>query len=401
MSPYTHLDLVQERYPQPGCLKVYRALRLAICARGAEVDWSDFSPLDWELLGEMAARDGVAGLLYQAWKQGQRPATAPILLVGQLGAAFTRNQAKFSEFHNELTGIIEPALRAAGQTMIVLKGAALANTLYAQPGLRPMVDMDCLVARENLSAVVAVLNKIGYTQDKDGLLVPGVAYFEYHLVMKRYGPPAFMLELHHTLIAAREESFNLDTGWFLEQTEPLSGSLLTLTPGAHLLHLVTHLMLHHGEGESDLLHFYDIHLLLEKWGARIEWAELLQAARSMNLDYAVYAALQGCAARFETRMPPMFEQPPTGQRVQPVKEFIETRQKPIPLTHTERYLKRLANRPFGMQVELALRFAFPQPEFMRRRYGLKPLWLWPLSYPLRWAIGIGQLLSMLGRKFKK
>jgi hypothetical protein len=401
MPPYSHLDLIQERYPQPGCLKVYHALRLTICGRGTELDWEDFNESDWALIGEMAARDGVAGLLYQQWKQGKRPKNAPVLLVAQLGGAFMRNQANFAAIQSELTTRIEPALKAARQTMVLLKGAALASTLYEQPGLRPMVDIDCLVDRQNLERVVSVLNNIDYAKNSDGLLIPGVAYFEYHLVMMRKGPPAFMLELHHTLMAAREEHFNLDTNWFLTQTEPLSGNLLTLTPTAHLLHLVVHLMMHHGEGESDLLHFFDIHLLLERWATRIDWDELLEAARNMNLDYVVYAALQGCTERFETKLPATFSHPPAGPRVQMVKNFIETRKKPIPPTHTERYLKKLADRPLGMQIALALRFAFPQPEFMRRRYALKPLWLWPLSYPLRWTIGLRHLFSMLLRQIKQ
>lgn len=401
MPPYSHFDLIQERYPQPNCLKVYLALRRAICKRGPEVDWVAFNPEDWALLGDMAARDGVAGLLYQTWKQGQRPKSAPPLLVAQLGGTFMRNQAHFSAIQSELNEHIEPALAATGETMIVLKGAALAGTLYELPGMRPMVDIDCFTSRASLAGVAAALNGIDYAQDNDGLLVPGVAYLEYHLVMKRNGPADFMLELHHTLLAAREEHFQIDTEWFLTQTEEFNGSLRTFTPAAHLLHLAIHLMMHHGEGESDLLHFYDIHLLLERWGGRIDWQALLATTRRMNLDYVVYAALQGCAERFETNLPPEFCVAPVGQRVQPVMNFIVTRKKPIPPTHTERYLKKLANRPLSTQVDLALRFAFPQPEFMRRRYGLKPAWLWPLSYPLRWAIGVGHLFNILGRSIKK
>jgi hypothetical protein len=141
--------------------------------------------------------------------------------------------------------------------------------------------------------------------------------------------------------------------------------------------------------------------LLERWGGRIDWQALLQTTRSMNLDYAVHAALLGCAERFGTQVPEAFRQAPDGRRVKAVQKFIETRKRPIPPTHTERYLKKLANRPLGMQISLALQFAFPQPEFMRRRYRLNPLWLWPLSYPLRWAIGIGHLFNMLERKIKR
>jgi hypothetical protein len=418
LSSYSYLDLIQERYPQPGCLKVYQAIRQVICGRTLEVDWTSFTSADWTLLGVMASRDGVAGLVYQAWKQNQRPAGVPGLLIAQLGAAFIRNQGQFSTFQTELYDRIEPALAVAGQKMIILKGMALAGTLYSLPGMRPMQDMDVLVHRTDLPMIITTLKSLGYATEKESLLLSDLPDYGHHIGMKGAHVGVQSLELHYSLMAPRKEYFKLDMEWFFSQTELLRsspsismgrsspsssmgrGSLLTFTPAAHLLHLALHLMIHHGEGEIDLLHYYDIHLLLERWGERINWDKLVQSARGMNLDYVVFSVLQGCSERFDTTIPKVFTQAPSGHSAQLVKQFIETRRKLILTKHSENYLKALAGQPFISQIKVLLRFAFPQPEFMRQRYAIKPVWLWPLTYPIRWIISFGQLFNILLRQYK-
>ena len=412
MSKYSHLNLISQRYAQQNCLKVYQALRLVVCGRTWEVDWSSFSQSDWNMLNEMALREGLSGLVYHAWKEGQRPANVPVLLFAQFGAAFLHNQHQFSAIQTELNTNIAPALAQAGLKMVITKGAALASSLYPQTGLRPMVDMDCLVSQSALSATTAVLSALGYEEYRDHTSFSWRGFQEHHVVMRLPDThQATRLELHYTLLAVREDYFKLDIEWFLSQTEPFyshsingnsapHSSLMTFTASAHLLHLAIHLMIHHGEGASDLLHFYDIHLLLEFWSSRIDWEELLAAARNMNLDYVIFAAVEGCADRFGTPIPPALSHPPSGRRVQMLKNYIEIHKKARPQTSTERYLRKLSNRPFVSQIAIGLRFAFPKPEYMHRRYRLKPAWLWPMSYPLRWGIGISHLFRMLKRRLK-
>ncbi len=412
MPKYSQLNLISQRYPQQNCLKVYRALRLVICGRTREVDWLSFSQLDWDLLNGMTMREGLSGLVYHAWKEGQRPANIPISLFAKFGAIFLQNQQKFSYIQTELITRIAPALGEAGLKMIIMKGADLAGSLYPQTGLRPMVDLDCLVSQSALSPSTAVLSALGYVEDRNHMTLPWRGFQELHVVMRLPNTPqSIRLELHFTLLNARRDFFELNMEWFFSQTKPFYSnllnenntshdSLLTFTASAQLLHLSLHLMMAHGIGGSDLLHFYDIHLLLERWGSQINWEELLAAARDMNLDYAIFAAVEGCAERFNTPVPPALAHPPSGRRVQPLKKFIESRNTPIPKTTLEYYLRELSDRPILSQIVVGLRFVFPKPEYMRWVYKIEPTWLWPLSYPLRWGIGIRDLFRMLTRRSK-
>ncbi|MFQ5344183.1 MAG: nucleotidyltransferase family protein, partial [Anaerolineae bacterium] len=47
---------------------------------------------------------------------------------------------------------------------MLLKGAALANTLYPTPALRPLSDIDLLIPRQHLEPAVQAVKSLGYRQ---------------------------------------------------------------------------------------------------------------------------------------------------------------------------------------------------------------------------------------------
>src|SRR5262245_33252080 len=61
----------------------------------------------------------------------------------------------------ELTELLH-ACRKAGIEVLPLKGALLAASYYAEPGLRPMNDLDLLARPEDEPRLVALLAQLGY-----------------------------------------------------------------------------------------------------------------------------------------------------------------------------------------------------------------------------------------------
>ena len=55
------------------------------------------------------------------------------------------------------------ALRAAGARALLIKGAALAHTLYPQPHLRPRADIDLLIPGDSRERVERVLEARGWS----------------------------------------------------------------------------------------------------------------------------------------------------------------------------------------------------------------------------------------------
>ncbi len=105
-------------------------------------EYHGLTPLVWEY-AHAAGLDMSAA----AWRQ-----LAPVVLRRR---AYGREQA-------EALGEIVDALDAAGIVHVVLKGAALAHILYPRPDLRPMGDLDILVAPAEAPRAQDVLRSVGF-----------------------------------------------------------------------------------------------------------------------------------------------------------------------------------------------------------------------------------------------
>jgi len=108
-----------------------------------------------------AAGEGLAGLLYRRFKK-----TGDLAV---LGTRLARRliQTYYHAVQNELrlrAELIDLAVRMAQNKVpaVVLQGMALPEDLYAQPGLRPLYDIDVWVLPENLEAFSKLLQACGY-----------------------------------------------------------------------------------------------------------------------------------------------------------------------------------------------------------------------------------------------
>src|SRR3989304_7122244 len=105
--------------------------------------------LNWEEVLESAFWHGIAPLLYNNLKDIQESHLIPREVMAQLRTAYHGNLARNMYLYAELKRILE-TFSNKGVKVIVLKGAALAKTVYGDIGLRPMSDIDLLVKREDL-----------------------------------------------------------------------------------------------------------------------------------------------------------------------------------------------------------------------------------------------------------
>lgn len=85
-------------------------------------------------------------------------------------------------------------LRGAGIRCSVLKGAALSEALYGDPGRRPSADVDLLVAREQLEDAVEVIRELGYGAPSDPVNELGLPRLHFALIHEHGQLPP--VELH-------------------------------------------------------------------------------------------------------------------------------------------------------------------------------------------------------------
>lgn len=109
-------------------------------------------------------------------------------------AAYHQTLTKNLRRQHELA-VVRDAASAAGLTWIVVKGAALAETLYPDLGTRPMHDVDILVGATDLDRSVALLELHGF--ERAQARVPRFDATHAHDIAMR--SPNLYIELHHAL----------------------------------------------------------------------------------------------------------------------------------------------------------------------------------------------------------
>jgi hypothetical protein len=194
------------------------------------------------------------------------------------------------------------ALREAAIPIIVLKGAAMAPTLYGDVGLRYMHDVDLLVPEDARARGMAVLNTLGYRIDpgvphdlrararQAGLLprTAGIyARYHFHYGLRRQGQP-LPLELHWH-IAKPGTRVAIADFWQEARAVEIAGvETLCFRPEHFLLHLCLHLA-------GDPYRQLRLARLIDLWVAidrqRLDWDYLRRAAQKYGIARAVRAAL--------------------------------------------------------------------------------------------------------------
>ncbi|MCX6689175.1 MAG: nucleotidyltransferase family protein [Methanoregula sp.] len=166
---------------------------------------------------------------------------------------------------------VTDALKDAGIPVILLKGQALARTVYPDQALRQSSDIDLLVQPHNLPAAEAVLEKMGYVCPAK---THQISFEQHHDV---YKPPGkgLPVELHWVTDMAFDM---VPLGWLddaFSRRIPVRSSDLscdTFSHPDHLLFLAFHNVFQHGSMRLDWV--YDTAQLMRQIIFADDWKEL-------------------------------------------------------------------------------------------------------------------------------
>jgi len=116
-------------------------------------------PTDWDAVHRLARREQVVPLLWDGIRRAGVTVPAPV--ARELASASERAAHQAVRVEMELAAVLS-ALNREGVRPLLLKGAALARATYPDPALRPMHDLDLLVAPETVDAAHRALCSLGY-----------------------------------------------------------------------------------------------------------------------------------------------------------------------------------------------------------------------------------------------
>lgn len=269
---------------------------------------------DWEDMAVTAIALGLAPLLH--WHLARVQVTLPPIVMAKL--AITRQaHAKRNEAIGQQLAELLAVFAQQKVDVLVLKGALLAPTVYAEAALRPMNDIDLLFRTEDLFRVGDVLERLGY-QGKHKSAEQGPGVTKHLSTYRRAGnqgatPNPYLSAGGDRMV---EPHGSLEEAWFglkaditpgvWERAVPISlynQPAYRLSTSDMVLHMTVHAAFHVIMGASVFVQLYDIGRVLETWSAELNWPQVLNLTRKAKAQAFVYAGLYWARALYQSPIP--------------------------------------------------------------------------------------------------
>lgn len=267
--------------------------------------------------------------------------------------------------------------------VLVIKGAAVACTIYGTPGLRPRLDTDLLIARDDIDRVHELFRDLGgrHLRHVTGEYVMS----QFHYVRTDRAGCEHAYDIHWRVVnpAAFAGAFEFDSLRHRSVPLPVLGPAAR-GPGVPdgLLIACAHRAAHHSAG-GPLLWLLDIHLLAESLTAA-ERSAFVSDARRAGLTAVVSHALLETASCFEGSATGLLaselekgraSDEPTAAYLQPRSRLRET-------------AGDLATLGWSARMRLLRELAFPPADYMRTVYAARHRGPLPVLYARRLLTGL-------------
>jgi putative nucleotidyltransferase-like protein len=364
---------------------------LAALLRGDAIPWSAFEIEPEDFVRVCSARN-LTGLVCESLRRSDvaRHWPAPIWEALERETRWLAANELLRE--KELVSVFD-ALATEGIVPIVLKGSALAYSLYNHPSSRPRVDTDLLISRHDVDTVRRVMARRGYTAPPycDGDLL----FCQFPLDRRDEFGVVHAFDFHWKIST---QSVFAD---LLVFEEIAAGAVAVPALGVHartagplhaLLLACIHPVMHHRNAES-LIWIHDIHLLASRLSAQEldRFAELAAVKRvSAICAHQLSAARKWLGTRIPdsvmTTLAAVHDQEPSAAYLRPNRRWSNE------LISSMGALSRWSDR-WRLLREVVL----PDPTYILQAYSLEPsrfsAVVLPVLYLHRFAAGGWRVLT--------
>lgn len=292
------------------------------------------------------------------------------------------------QLHAQTLAQLGKALGEAGVTAVLLKGAALALTVYPEPAWRTMSDVDLWVRDEAMGAAVRAVQGIGFTvYGKEERPWPLQRLSQGEVQLYRADWAQGLVELHWSafqgwwmLRAARPDAAAV---WARKEPLPLpanDAAFYQLEAADTVLQVGLHLAIAHQFGMKALQGVIDIALTAR--ARQVDWRLVAERARRWRVATAVYTVLhlldqligaEGVEVALRELQPGRLRRRLIARFVSP-ESLLAGRDV---RSGRARYLLLLllVDRPRDM-LYLIFRTLWPEEAWLKARYGERPVSRW-------------------------
>jgi hypothetical protein len=347
-------------------------------------------PVSSEDLGALCEAEELNALVYQrvaVWPGDPEWSAQVLALVGaRAHADVAAELLRGAEIRRVLRALAE-----AGVRPILMKGAALAYTVYSSPAARARSDTDLLIAEHQVDRTRAVLASLDY-----GFAVHCSDLFSQFEAQKldRFG-------VHHVFdvhwkISTQPVFENLLTyKEALARAQPvpaLGDAALALEDVDALMVACVHPTMHHRNDEP-VLWVYDVHLLAARLSSR-QWEAFGALARSKRVAAVCLHRLHRAQALLGTDVPDaVLSALATSRQREPSAAYLASERR----WHDELASSVAALPSLGARARLLRKVVLPDRDYVLDSYGLrgKPFvaLLLPALYVHRIARGMRRILA--------
>jgi len=253
------------------------------------------SGLGWEQVLSIAAWHRLGPMLFgRLGTDGT--ASIPSAIRDRLEADYLETAARTMYRTVEVARAVE-ALGAVGIELMLLKGAALVATVYADAATRPMVDVDILVREADLHRADETIRGLGYSPQVavEGRMGEKLRRGAAHQLAGLVSADRLVVFEIHRHIFADAKAGRFDIGRLWDRAEASASGALLPCPEHLLLHVAEHFMYNRfNRSEGALGQLADIAAVVTAQGHELDWdlvvGEAMEAGAGLSLYLALVAA---------------------------------------------------------------------------------------------------------------
>lgn len=336
---------------------------------------------EWDYFISFLNRHFITPFIYQSLNKKPVESQPPTKILEQMRSEYLMSVSRSIKMEQVLCKLLDAANKS-NVRIIVLKGQAIARTVYSNPALRSSADIDLLVYPENMAKIREILEKMGYTcLDKQFDRHWGGYNEEVFFGKNNLNIP---VETHWMLYPFYQLNRFIDVETLFQHSIKIESKYLTFETLDYIDSLIftaMHMIYKHN-GDIQLNWIIDISLLGKKLSSPDDWVELQRRCTSQRALLAVENALLMAQLWTDFKIPVGFED--FSKWPEPSKE--EKRNFQYAINQDTIGLFKLIfpdNAGLSEKMRILYRLIFPAPALMGMNETSK-WWFLPVQYIKRW-----------------